>query len=305
MAFLHNDKEQFAEAIHLAAYQTGIMAQAIEKDYYVSLILRRLAQKMPFIVFKGGTSLSKCHGVIKRFSEDIDITIDMQITQGQKKAVKDTVVAIAAELGMTIDNLDETHSRRDYNKYIIAYESVLPLVSEAVQPAVLMETSSKTISFPTVVLPVKNYIGTMMETEAPELIAEYELEPFDMKVQDLDRTLVDKSFALCDYYLQGKTARHSRHLYDIYMLLPHVTLDDRFKALVKEVREDRKASPVCPSAQDGVDVPELLRKIVDEDVYKSDYEGLTEQLLEEKVAYTDAIKSVLDVISSGGFRLAP
>ena len=58
MAFLHNDKEQFAEAIHLTAYQTGIMAQAIEKDYYVSLILRRLAQKMPFIVFKGGTSLS-------------------------------------------------------------------------------------------------------------------------------------------------------------------------------------------------------------------------------------------------------
>ena len=38
MAFLHNDKEQFAEAIHLTAYQTGIMAQAIEKDYYVSLI---------------------------------------------------------------------------------------------------------------------------------------------------------------------------------------------------------------------------------------------------------------------------
>ena len=143
MAFLHNDKEQFAEAIHLTAYQTGIMAQAIEKDYYVSLILRRLAQKMPFIVFKGGTSLSKCHGVIKRFSEGIDITIDTQITQGQKKAVKDAVVAISDELGMAIINLDETHSRRDYNKYIIAYESVLPLVSEAVQPAVLMETSYK------------------------------------------------------------------------------------------------------------------------------------------------------------------
>jgi len=52
-------------------------------------------------------------------------------------------------------------------------------------------------------------------------------------------------------------------------------------------------------------VPGLLKRIVDEDVYKNDYEGLTEQLLEEKVAYTDAIKSVLDVISSGGFRLAP
>jgi len=239
--------------------------------------------------------------VIKRFSEDIDITIDTQITQGQKKAVKDAVVAISDELGMTIINLEETHSRRDYNKYIIAYESVLPLVSEAVQPAVLMETSYKTISFPTVVLPVKNYIGTMMETEAPDLIAEYELEPFDMKVQDLDRTLVDKVFALCDYYLQSKTARHSRHLYDIYMLLPHVTLDERFKALVKEVREDRKASPVCLSAQDGVDVPGLLKRIVDEDVYKSDYEGLTEQLLEEKVSYHEAISAIHTALTSDAF----
>ena len=302
MAFLHNDKEQFAQAINLTAYQTGVMAQAIEKDYYVSLILRRLAQQMPFIVFKGGTSLSKCHGVIKRFSEDIDITIDTQITQGQKKAVKDMVVAIADELGMTITNLDETHSRRDYNKYIIAYDSVLPMASEAVQPAVLMETSYKTISFPTVVLPVKNYIGTMMETEAPEWIIPYELEPFPMKVQDLDRTLVDKVFALCDYYLEGKTARHSRHVYDIHMLLPHVAMNEQFKTLVKEVREDRKASPVCLSAQDGVDVPDLLLKIVTENIYKSDYEELTERLLEEKVVYQDAIKSVRAIIKSNTFN---
>ena len=85
------------------------------------------------------------------------------------------------------------------------------------------------------------------------------------------------------------------------MLLPHVTLDDRFKALVKEVREDRKASPVCPSAQDGVDVPDLLRKIVDEDVYKSDYEGLTEQLLEEKVSYHEAISAIHTALTSDAF----
>lgn len=35
--------------------------------------------------FKGGTSLSKCHKVIRRFSEDIDITIDTLLSQGQKK----------------------------------------------------------------------------------------------------------------------------------------------------------------------------------------------------------------------------
>ena len=94
--------EQFKEAVDIAGYQYGIMAQAIEKDYYVTMILRLLSQEMPFIVFKGGTSLSKCHNVIKRFSEDIDISIDTSISQGQKKKLKQAIVSIADELGMKI-----------------------------------------------------------------------------------------------------------------------------------------------------------------------------------------------------------
>lgn len=89
MAYLHNNKELFQDAIELAYEQTSIMSQAIEKDYYVTMILRLLSKKMPYIVFKGGTSLSKCHKVIHRFSEDIDITIDTQISQGQKKKIKE------------------------------------------------------------------------------------------------------------------------------------------------------------------------------------------------------------------------
>ena len=64
MAYLHNDREQFKDAIYLAYDQTGIMVQAIEKDYYVTMLLKLLSEKIPYIVFKGGTSLSKCHKVI-------------------------------------------------------------------------------------------------------------------------------------------------------------------------------------------------------------------------------------------------
>lgn len=295
MAFLHNDKEQFSDAINLTAYQTGVMAQAVEKDYYVSLILRKLAHRIPFIVFKGGTSLSKCHGVIKRFSEDIDITIDTEITQGQKQRVKSTIVEIAAELDMDVTNLNETHSRRDYNRYIIAYSSVLPTVSDAVQSAVLLETSFKTISFPTVELPVRSYIGTMMESEAPDLIKDFELEPFSMKVQGLDRTLADKIFAICDYYMQNTVQKHSRHLYDIHMLLPLVPLDENFQELLHDVREDRKASPVCVSAQDEVSIPAVLQQIIKENAYRSDYNNLTTQLLEEPIAYETVIDSLRQV----------
>ena len=59
--YLHKDKERFREAIDLVVYKTGISSQAVEKDYYVTMILKLLAEEMPFIVFKGGTSLSKCH----------------------------------------------------------------------------------------------------------------------------------------------------------------------------------------------------------------------------------------------------
>jgi hypothetical protein len=60
-----------------------------------------------------------------------------------------------------------------------------------------------------------------------------------------------KTFALGDYYLDGKTAEHSRHIYDLYKLLPRIALDDDFKRLVKEVRNARRAHRVCLSAQEG------------------------------------------------------
>lgn len=289
MAFLHSDREQFRDAVNLTYEYTGIMVQVIEKDYYVTMLLQLLAQKIPHIVFKGGTSLSKCHKVIRRFSEDIDITIDEEVTQGQKKKIKQAIVDSANELGMIVENLVETRSRRDYNRYIITYDSVIPMESSVLRASVLLETSYKSLSFPTVLLPVSSYIGEMMEREAPDAVGEYNLTPFEMKVQNIDRTMVDKIFAVCDYYLQGKVDKHSRHLYDIYKLLPLVSIDDNFIELVREVRGVRAQSTVCPSALPEVNISELLRKIIKEKAYKKDYDGLTVQLLEEDVTYDKAI----------------
>lgn len=56
----------------------GISPTLLEKDFWVSWILTKIFQ-LSFsnhLVFKGGTSLSKCYGLIQRFSEDCDITID-------------------------------------------------------------------------------------------------------------------------------------------------------------------------------------------------------------------------------------
>ena len=147
---------------------------------------------------------------------------------------------LAEELGLSIPNLSETRSRRSYNKYVIQYEPLYLPADAAIQSGVMLETSFAEISFPVVTMDVHSIVGDMLADEAPEILSAYSLQPFSMKVQSLERTLVDKLFAICDYYLSGREIdKHSRHLYDIYKLLPLVKLDDRVRQLVVEVREER------------------------------------------------------------------
>ncbi len=75
----------------------GLVVPIVEKDYYVTMILKNLVMKCPECVFKGGTSLSKCHHVIDRFSEDIDITFLNNLTQGMRRGLKNNVVAGISE----------------------------------------------------------------------------------------------------------------------------------------------------------------------------------------------------------------
>ena len=302
MAYLHENREEFENAVNLASKHFHILPVIVEKDYYVTMILRKLSEDQGFVVFKGGTSLSKCHKVIKRFSEDIDITIDSKLSQGQMKNLKASIKKIAAELGLSIPNIDETRSRRSYNRYVLEYQSVLPKPDDAVQTGVLMETSFAEVSFPTVVLPVHNYIGDMMIEEAPEELENFYLNSFDMKVQGLDRTLADKIFAICDYYMQGKVKKHSRHIYDIYKLLQIVPQTEEFKTLVREVRDVRAMTNICPSAQPGVNVPQMLDFLVKNEIYKEDYENITSRILEENVSYDTAIEAVRKIAASEMFE---
>lgn len=57
---------------------TGLPAYSIEKDSWVTMVLRMLFTSglSDHIVFKGGTSLSKGYNLIERFSEDIDLAIN-------------------------------------------------------------------------------------------------------------------------------------------------------------------------------------------------------------------------------------
>ena len=141
-----------------------------------------------------------------------------------------------------------------------------------------------------------------MAEEAPEELETFCLEPFEMKVQGLDRTLADKGFAICDYYMQNRGKKHSRHIYDIYKLLQIVPQTKEFKVLVEEVRGVRAMTNICPSAQPDVNVPEMLNFLIENEVYKEDYENIAVRILEEDVTYDVAIEAVKKIAASGMFE---
>jgi predicted nucleotidyltransferase component of viral defense system len=293
----------FTDAINQAVALTGFNPAIVEKDYYVTIILRELADELPFVVFKGGSSLSKCYKVIDRYSEDIDISIDTALSQGQKRKLKEALKNITMRMGLEIPNIEDTRSRRDFNKYFIHYAPVFLDPNSAINPDVQLETSFTEISFPVVSMEVHSFIGDMLATEAPDLLKQYSLEPFEMKVQSIDRTMIDKVFAICDYYLGKKEIdKHSRHIYDIYKLLPLVPDNDDYRKLIKDVREERLKAKICLSVQPGVNVPKLLQEIVDNKIYKYGYDNLTYYLLKDKISYEEAISAVKKIIESEAFE---
>lgn len=130
--YLHEDRETFRDLILQVADKNGRTPIVVEKDYYVTLILRLLSEKLDQCVFKGGTSLSKGFHVIDRFSEDIDITFDEHIGESRRKKLKNVVLkGISEELGMPISNWNDTQSDRDYNAYHFSYSSVFDLEASA------------------------------------------------------------------------------------------------------------------------------------------------------------------------------
>ena len=288
--YLHKEnRELFRDAILLASQKLEVSEDIVEKDYYVTLILKKLSSIEYPIVFKGGTSLSKAFHIIDRFSEDIDITFTEHLGEARRKKLKYKILKpIADELGLVIRNFDFIESDKNLNHYDFYYESVVgDRVINAIPPYVKLETSLMSYAFPTEERKLGNYILEALGIEEEELIETYDLGAFPMRVQSLNRTLIDKIFAVCDYYLQGKANRNARHLYDIYKLTEHVEIDEPFLDLVNEVRFHRieMGSEIAPAAPLDVNILGLVQRIYDEDFYREDYRETTLKLISDSLEY--------------------
>lgn len=299
---LHNDRELFEQLILRTSESLGIKAEIIEKDYYVTLFLKELVTISPDIIFKGGTSLSKCYHLIDRFSEDIDLNIETETkpSESRRKHLKSSIVSVIDKLGFTLTNPENVRSRMDYNRYIIDYPSVLG--ASYLKEMLIVETAVYQRAYPTVRKTAGSLIYDFLSANGfDDFIRQYSLEPFELNVQSAERTMIDKLYALADYYLAGTTAEHSRHIYDIYKLLSVVEINDELKNLAVSVAEERKPHSRSLSVQDGTDIKAVLREIVEKNIYESDYKIITESLLFEPVPYETAIKALNTVLESGLF----
>ena len=303
---LHKNREVFQELIMSTASDLGLENFQVEKDYYVSLFLKELLKRKPgiSIVFKGGTSLSKCYSIIDRFSEDIDLAVEfksnkVKVTPSERKQLKATILLAINQLGMTLLNKDDIRSGRDHNEYHIGYENVNN-GDEKMIPHIIVETIVVYKPYPCVSLDVSNYITKhLMSLNEEQLIAKYELAPFKMLIQSVERTFIDKLFALCDYHLDKRYNRYSRHLYDVHMIWQSGQLNkDLAKSIVPDVVKDRQLYATRnPSCQQGSRPNIVLQEIVEQKVYEKDYNNVTSKFIYRAVDYDACIASLKEIIA--------
>ena len=117
-------RREWKEIIETVARECKRAELMVEKDAVQPVFLLGLSKTdLPF-VFKGGTSLSKAYGLINRFSEDIDLSMNRKLMQSERKASKECIVEIAKSQGMELTNPDQIKSRYDYNRYVFHYDSL-------------------------------------------------------------------------------------------------------------------------------------------------------------------------------------
>ena len=126
---LHSDKEAFKEIIALAAEHFSYEQSHVEKDYWVSKILRdiSMSEYADKTYFKGGTSLSKAYGLIERFSEDLDLFVftgDKGASKQAEKTLNKKLSKYIAELNSDIYKEDLSETGGNYRKLYFSYDNV-------------------------------------------------------------------------------------------------------------------------------------------------------------------------------------
>jgi hypothetical protein len=225
-----------------AAAKRGIRPAIIEKDFWVCLVLKLLFLTSPFarsLVFKGGTSLSKAHRLIERFSEDIDLVLDWKIIgfgegvkdplqrfgskskqdQFNKQVNRQAAEFIANKLCPELDallrsegiGLSAAVDLTDPHVINIQYPAAFP--EAYVRPEVRLEIGPLASWVPSATYTIRPYAYDVL----PELFEDPACEVVAIAAE---RTFWEKATILHqEAHRPGRIPqRHSRHYYDLYKL---------------------------------------------------------------------------------------
>lgn len=216
---LHEYHDEFGMLISLVAEYMHLPESAIERDYYIVMLLRNLANSefAEKCVFKGGTSLSKCYpGSIERFSEDIDLTfLGMDLSD---KVCDKTIKKIEEVMTVSANTEKIVNERSNRSKSMYVW-------FDNKDNKVKLEIGSSVRSDPYSKKSFKTYIQEFLEAHNSEDdIKRFELENVELNVLNIERTFVDKLMSVKRHAICGTLGNKVRHIYDVTRLytLPEI-----------------------------------------------------------------------------------
>jgi len=249
---LHIDQATFQELIEVTAKELNLPILYIEKDYWVTYILKNLSnsEHKDVAIFKGGTSLSKAYKIIDRFSEDIDLAV---ITNGLnsnqiKNLIKQVEKDIIDKNFNELPDHPQVSKASQFRKTVHDYSRLGNGDFGHANENIILELNSFAQPHPFETKKICSYICDFLSLKAPELVEHYKLEPFNVNVLSYKRTFCEKISAIARASYESDKSytelkEKIRHFYDIYFLMNEKEIDlflksDAFVDMIDKVRID-------------------------------------------------------------------
>lgn len=314
---LQNNTKDFAELIQLTAVHFGISPDFVEKDYWITSVLKKLAlsANSDSIVFKGGTSLSKGYRLIDRFSEDIDIAMINENLTGN--ALKTKIRSVEKEITTELIEIIEpgiTSKGSMFRKSVFQYPVVATnRLSSGTPKRIIIEINSFANPYPYAKQSITSFIAEFLNViNQKEAIEEYGLQPFSINVLDKSQTMVEKFVSLVRFSFDENPVKASaskiRHFYDLNFLVNDKQCNaylhsNKFKKDFAELYAHDQQTFDIPSGWQGksveqspltTDFPSLWDKL--KDTYRSELSQFAFSTIpdERKVAesFIEVLKSI-------------
>ena len=235
---LHEDLESFKSLIQITADFFGVTPVYIEKDYWVTYVLKNLfeSEYKDKVIFKGGTSLSKAYSLIKRFSEDVDLQlINFEGSEHKKKSLMKKIESVATVGLIAQQNHPRENKRGNIRKTVYKYKKSIDGQFFQASDDFIFEINGMSIPEPWEIKEIETDIAKyLLSKDLKDIIKEFELESFCVNVLNKERTFVEKIFAVLDYSFEenyiDELKKKIRHIYDIHKLYRDEEVKEFFKS---------------------------------------------------------------------------